>query len=141
MEPLNALALPHGALLLIDTAPIVYVLEQDPQFAKRFEPLFARHEAGELQFAVTTITLAEVLVGPLMQGEEALAKRYRDLLESWQLVSLTADIAEMTARVRARYRLKLPDAVQVASALSIDAYALITHDRDFAVVRGLRIYG
>jgi predicted nucleic acid-binding protein len=131
----------NGALVLVDTAPIVYVLEGHPQFAKRFAPLFARHAAGELRLAVTTTTLAEVLIGPLMQGEEALAKRYRDTLEGWQLVSLTADIAEMTARVRARYRLKLPDAVQVASALSIDAYALITHDRDFAVVRGLRIYG
>jgi predicted nucleic acid-binding protein len=112
MEPLDVAALPDGALVLVDTAPIVYVLEGHPQFAKRFAPLFARHAAGELRLAVTTTTLAEVLIGPLMQGEEALAKR-----------------------------LKLPDAVQVASALSIDAYALITHDRDFAVVRGLRIYG
>ena len=34
------------------------------------------------------------------------------------------------------YKLKLPDAIQLASALAINADALVTHDRDFAKVRG-----
>ena len=34
---------------------------------------------------------------------------------------------------------KLPDAIQVASALAINANALVTHDRDFSAVRGLQI--
>jgi predicted nucleic acid-binding protein len=33
----------------------------------------------------------------------------------------------------------LADAVQVASALAVDAAALVTHDRDFSRVRSLRI--
>ena len=71
--------------------------------------------------------------------EESLARRYRAVLGTWRVVDLTADIAEQAARLRARYRLKLADAVQVASALAINAYALVTHDRDFGKVRGLRI--
>jgi len=139
MEPLDAGALPEGALVLVDTAPIIYTLEGNARFAKRFFALFARHAAGELQFAVTTVTIAEVLVGPLRAGEEALARRYRAALESWQVVDLSADIAESAARLRSAHTLKLPDAVQVASALAIGADALVTHDRDFAPVRGLRI--
>ena len=139
MESLDADALPAGALLLVDTAPIIYTLEGNTRFARRFAPLFARHAAGELQFAVTTVTIAEVLVGPLRAGEEALARRYRAALEAWQVVELTADIAESAARLRAAHSLKLPDAVQVASALAVNADALVTHDRDFAPVRGLRI--
>ena len=139
MEPLDAGALPEGALVLVDTAPIIYTLEGNARFAKRFLPLFARHAAGELQFAVTTVTIAEVLVGPQRAGEEALARRYRAALESWQVVDLSGDIAESAARLRSAHTLKLPDAVQVASALAIGADALVTHDRDFAPVRGLRI--
>jgi len=41
--------------------------------------------------------------------------------------------------LRGKYGLKLPDAIQAASALSINADALVTHDRDFAKVRGLRV--
>jgi predicted nucleic acid-binding protein len=127
--------------LLVDSAPLIYVLERHPKFAKRFEPLFLRHAAGKLELAVTTVTIAEVLSGPLGHGEEALAKRYRAVLEAWQVVELTTDLAESAARIRARYRLKLPDAIQVASALSIDAHALVTYDRDFKTVRGLTILG
>ena len=141
MEPLDAEQLPHGALLLVDSAPIIYTLEAHPKFSNRYKRLFARHAAGELSLAVTTITMAEVLTGPLGAGEEALAKRYRAVMESWQVVDLTADIAETAARLRASLKLKLPDAIQVASALAINADALVTHDRDFGRVKGLRVMG
>ncbi len=139
MGPLDARTLPAGAVILIDTAPIIYLLEGHNPLAQRFTPLFERHAAGEIGFAVTTITIAEVLTGPLSKREEALARRYRTILESWHVVALTADIAESAARMRARTKLKLPDAIQVASALAINATALVTHDRDFAVVKGLQI--
>lgn len=141
MEALNAASLPAGALLLVDTAPIIYTLEAHEPFAERFAPLFQRHAAGELVLAVTTVTVAEVLTGPLRAGEEALAKRYRGLLESWRVVELSSDIAESAARLRGQYGLKLPDAIQLASALAINAEALVTHDRDFAQVRGMRVLG
>lgn len=139
MEPLDADALAAGALVLVDTAPIIYTLEGNARFARRFARLFERHAAGELQFAVSTVTIAEVLVGPLRAGEEALARRYRAALEAWQVVELSADIAESAARLRGAHGLKLADAVQVASALAVGADALVTHDRDFAPVRGLRV--
>lgn len=139
MEPLVASDLPEHALLLVDSAPIIYLLEGRPELAERFRPLFAAHDEGRLRFAVTTITVSEVLRGPLQNGDEALSRRYRAVLESWQVVALDLDIAETAARVRASHRLKLADAVQAASALAINAYALVTHDRDFSRVRALRV--
>lgn len=141
MESLDAAMLRDGALVLIDSAPIIYTLEANVEFAARFAPLFKRHADGEIIFAVSTVTIAEVLTGPLKMGEEALAKRYRAVFEAWQVVELTCDIAESAARLRGKYGLKLPDAIQAASALAINADALITHDRDFSKVRGLRVLG
>lgn len=131
--------LPYGALVLVDTAPIIYVLERDPQFAPRFRPLFERQGAGGIQFAVTTMTIAEVLTGPIKAGEEALAKRYRAVMESWQVVNLTVDIAESAARFRASLGLRTADAIQIASAIAINADALLTHDRDFSRVKFLKV--
>src|SRR6185312_6030037 len=139
MEPLAFAELPEGALLLIDSAPIIYVLEAHPRFASRFGPLFEAHAAGRVRFAVTTITIAEVLTGPMKAGDEALARRYRAILESWRPIALDVDIAESAARLRASLRLGQADAVQAASALAINAVALITHDRDFSRVRSLRV--
>lgn len=139
MEPLALDDLPAQALLLIDTAPIIYFLEGHRTLAARFRPLFTAHAADRLRFAVTTITIAEVLTGPLQAGDDALARRYRAILESWQPVELNVDIAESAARLRGSLRLKLADAVQAASALAINAAALVTHDREFSRVRALRV--
>jgi predicted nucleic acid-binding protein len=139
MEPLDLSRLPEHALILLDSAPIIYFLEDHPRFAPRFHPLFEQHSRGRVRFAVTTITIAEVLTGPLGVGDESLVRRYRNILESWQVVALDAEIAESAARMRASFRLKLADAVQVASALAVNADALVTHDRDFANVQSLRV--
>ena len=59
------------------------------------------------------------------------------MLESWQVVELSTDIAESAARLRAGRKIKLPDAVQAASAIYTDA--LVTHDRDFSRVIALKV--
>ena len=139
MESLEFEDLPEQALLLVDSAPIIYVLEGHPKLAPRFSPLFEANATGRLRFAVTTITIAEVLTGPLQAADEALARRYRAILESWQHIALDVDIAESAARLRVSLRLKLADAIQLASALAVNAAALVTHDRDFSRVRSLRV--
>jgi len=131
MGPLDLSGLESSVLLLLDTNPIVYWLEGDMALADRFRPIFEMHAGGEVQFAITTVTIAEVLAGPLRLGDEALTARYRAILESWHVVDLTAAIADSAARLRATLGLKLADAVQAASAFAINADALVTHDRDF----------
>ena len=139
MEPIEFEDLPEQALLLLDSAPVIYFLENHPRLAPRFKPLFEAHDRGRLRFAVTAITIAKVLIGPLQAGDEALARRYRAMLERWQPIALDADIAESAARFRVSLRLKLADAMQAASALAINAAALVTCNRDFSRVHGLRI--
>ena len=98
MELIDSANIEDGAFLLIDTAPIVYILERHLRLASRFEALFERHARGEVLFAVTTIGIAEVLSGPIASGNEILTRSYRGLLETWHVVELTADIAESAAR-------------------------------------------
>ena len=141
MEPITTAKLEDGALVVVDSAPIIYSLEGHATLARRFRPLFERHASGRISFAVTTITIAEVLTGPLLAGDEALAERYRAVLTSWYVIELTAEIAATAARLRAALKLKLPDAVQAASALAVNADALVTHERDFSRLTALRVLG
>ncbi len=141
MEPVSLEGLPENALLLIDSAPIIYVLEGHAEFAAVFRPIFEAHDEGLLRLAVTTVTLAEVLTGPLSARDEVLAERYRATLKSWFVVDLDPEIAESAARLRAACKLKLADAVQAASALAVGADALVTHDRDFSALHDLRVLG
>ena len=131
--------LSEGATVLVDTAPWIYLLEDHAEFAPHFLGLFEAAERGQIQLALSTVTLAEVLTGPFKAGQTALAKRYETALGAYQVVPLSAAIASLAAQLRVQYRLKLPDAVQLASALEIGAAALITHDRDFSAVQGLPV--
>ena len=133
----DVLGLPPRGRFVIDSAPIIYVLEDHPVLASRFAPVFERAEAGHFELVITTVTLAEVLTGPLCTGDESKAAAYREALTSspaWRVVALTAEIAHRAARVRARTRLRLPDAVQVATAIHTSSLGLITHDRDFSAL-------
>jgi predicted nucleic acid-binding protein len=131
--------LQDGDLVVVDTAPLIYLLEDHPRFAPRFLGLFEAAEQGRLNIAISTITVAELLVGPLKQGQDALAKRYEKALSGFELVPVSLEIASTAARLRAATGLRLPDALQAATALEIGATALVTHDRDFSKLQGLRV--
>ena len=135
--------IPDGETVLVDTNPIVYVLEGNP-LGKPFERIFADIDAGRIHALVTPITVAEVVAGPIGAGEEGLAERYRHALTSaagWSVRDIDADVAVLAARLRIRHRLKLPDAIQLAVALHEGCFALVTHDRDFSGVSDLAILG
>jgi predicted nucleic acid-binding protein len=131
--------LAQGATVVVDTAPFIYVLESHPQWADQFVGLFEAAAKGNLTIALSTITLSEVLTGPFKAGQTALAKRYEKALSQYKVIWVSPAIAALAAQLRARYRLKLPDAIQLASALDIGAAALVTHDRDFSQVSGMVI--
>ena len=131
-------------VLVVDTAPIIYWLEGHPRLAERFATIFAAAESGAASIVISTITLAEVLAGPLRTGNELLTAQYREALTrspGWQVMALDTDTAVEAARIRATYRLRLPDAIQVATAIRAGAAALVTHDRALRRVKGLRVLG
>ena len=135
LQPLDLSTLPEGGLIAIDSAPLIYWLEDHPVWGCRYAPLLEGIAAGRWQGLLTTVTLAEVLTGPLLQQREQLVERYAAALTdpaSFAMTSLTPPVVISAARLRARYGLRLPDAVQLASALHANAVALVSHDRDFA---------
>ncbi len=135
-------SLARGSRVTIDTAPIVYLFEDHHEYLKYYMPLFERIEAGEIQAIISVVTLAEVLAGPLRHGNEIMADRYYRALSkgnNWQIQAMDSELAFLAARIRTRYKLKLPDAIQVATAIQSTSVALVTHDRDFSTVNEIQI--
>ncbi|MCL6650519.1 MAG: PIN domain-containing protein [Chloroflexi bacterium] len=124
--------LPPGAVIAIDTSPFIYSIEGGSAFDAVAVELFEHCIATARNPAVTTvITLAEVLVGAFQVGRDDLAAEYRDLLQrsaNLELLDLNPVIAERGAELRARYSLRLPDALQVAAALFARAGYFVTND-------------
>ena len=131
--------LPQGATVLVDTSPFIYILEGKQPFADMFQGLFELADAGGVTICLSVITLAEVLTGPYQAGLTPLAKRYEKVLNGYEVLPVSPAIASLAAQLRAQYKLRLPDALQLATALDVGADALVTHDRDFSKMTGLRV--
>jgi predicted nucleic acid-binding protein len=134
--------LPNNARVTVDSAPIIYFLEDHPKFAARFAPVFDAAANGALSIFVSTITVAEVMAGPLRSGNDILAAQYHEALrgsKNWEIIPVTEEIAILATRIRAIRKLRLPDAIQVATAVATGSVALVTHDIDFSNVQEIKI--
>lgn len=105
--------------LALDSAPLIYYIEEEPRYLPLLIPIVDAIDEGRITCYASTIALLEVLVKPLREQDEALAREYQETLlhSRLRLVAVTATVAQEAARLRARYRLKTPDAIHVATAL------------------------
>jgi len=135
-------ALTDVTALGFDTAPIIYFVEAHPRYDALVSAIFQRVANGTLRGLTSVITLSEVLVHPLSQGHTELRDAYRRLLlnsRDFSTLSIDAAIAERAAELRTRYRLRTPDALQIATALAAECTALLTNDRQLQRVTDLRV--
>jgi predicted nucleic acid-binding protein len=126
----------------VDTAPIIYLLEAHPQLGRAARTCFQHIDARGIAVLTSTLTLAETLVQPLRRGRADLVAAYRNALVHGGAMSLQdvdAETAEQAADVRARYNLRMPDAIQIATALRWQCQAFLTNDNDLRRVTELRV--
>ena len=118
-------------LIALDTNCFIYMLQADPWATLLKEELFRPLENGEFQAVTSTLTLLELLVKPKAQGLEEVCDQYITTLKSFpnlHLVDFTFDMAIYGAEIRGKYRLRTPDAIQVATALASGATIFFTND-------------
>ena len=60
-------------IVYLDTAPLIYFIEGYSIYQKKLARLFDLADKGDLSFVTSTITLLEVLVKPLREGQPAIA--------------------------------------------------------------------
>ena len=88
------------------------------------------------------MTLLELLVVPHRSGNEQLAAQYEAVLTQGhgiRMVDISLEHLRIAARLRAAARVKTPDALQLAAALSERCPVFLTNDRRVPDVEGLRV--
>ncbi len=129
--------------LALDTVAFIYFIEEHPRFLPVLDPVFAAIDAGRLPAIASSLTLLEVLVIPYRAGNVPLAERYEQVLtrsRGLRLIDIDRTQLRAAAQLRAIHSgLRTPDAIQVSAALAGGCSVLLTNDRDFPAVLGLRI--
>ena len=126
----------------LDSAIFIYFIERNPRYLPVVRPLFQALADGSLSGVTSGLTLMETLVVPLRAGNAVVAHQYERFLRrggNLRLVPLDFGLLRAAAHVRATTRLKTPDAIQVASAMSAGCPTFLTNDGRIPSLPGLRI--
>jgi predicted nucleic acid-binding protein len=124
-------------IVFLDTAPLIYFIEGHSAYQPALVSLFDFNDKGSFSFVTSSVTLLEVLVKPLREGQIAIAKQYRDILTmapGIELFDVTSAIAEQAAELRAKYNLRTPDAIQLATSVELGAAYFLTNDNRLKAV-------
>jgi predicted nucleic acid-binding protein len=132
----------RGQVVGLDTAPLIYFIEENPTYLATVRPFFEAMDRGEFSVITSMVTLLEVLVHPFRAGDADLAQQYRDILlhaDRLTTIGLSQNIAEEAARLRATYNLRTPDAIQLATTIHAHTSHFFTNEDRYPPVPGLRI--
>ncbi|WP_414563334.1 MULTISPECIES: type II toxin-antitoxin system VapC family toxin [unclassified Anabaena] len=132
----------QGKVIGLDTAPVIYFIEENPHYLELINASFEEILRGEFSVVTSVITISEVLVYPLRQGNIILSQQYRDILFNSQgltTIEVSPIIAENAAKLRADYNLRTPDAIQMATAIYGGASFFLTNDARLPSLPGLKV--
>ena len=121
--------------IALDTNILIYFLEGIEPQASKVEKILSTFMKTEDEGIVSTVTVAEVLTGFYMAGDANKASKIKKLLNdltlnSFKIVPVTFEVADLAANLRAKRGGRLPDALIVATALDQSANIVYSEDRD-----------
>jgi hypothetical protein len=82
---MGQLTFPNAARVYIDTATVIYTVEQAPTYGILLDPLWNNLQAGNLEVFTSELTLMETLIVPIRNSDPFLIDAYEQLLRSPQI--------------------------------------------------------
>lgn len=114
--------------LYLDTAPVIYVVEQVPDFSKKISHYIQK---PDIELVVSDLTWMECRVKPLKDNREPLLADYDQFFGQSviEIVELSRRILERAAHIRSQYNVKTPDAIHLGAAIISKCDIFLTNDR------------
>jgi predicted nucleic acid-binding protein len=135
----------EGATIALDTPTFAYHADRHPRSYAPSDRILEGLATGAFEGVASVLIVAETLVPYHRLNRAATA---RALQEAWKSIpalklgDIGPRLADRVARLRAKYNLRTPDAVHVATALQERAEWFVTNDRRLRMIEreGLRVW-
>ncbi len=133
--------MPRGSRVYIDSVVIIYTLQANSSFYELLEPLWAEFQARNISIVSSELAIPEVLASPRRSGDLEQIGIYENLLfcSGINLIPIDREILLLATELRVKHRLKTPDAIHAATAISNNCRRFITNDRDFCNIAELPV--
>ena len=124
--------------LYLDTAPVIYVVEQVPDFS---EKILHYIQKPDIELVVSDLTWMECRVKPLTENKETLLADYDKFFSqsAIEIVELSRRVLERAAHIRSQYNIKTPDAIHLGAAIISKCDIFLTNDRRLERFKDIRI--
>jgi predicted nucleic acid-binding protein len=111
----------------------VYWLEENPQFGKRVDAIWSRMLERNDQLITGALAFGEVFAGAYKRGaNKERVREVRAALETAvsEVVSFTAESADLYGHIRGALKISSADAIHLACAASAGTDLFLTNDRN-----------
>jgi len=118
----------------LDTSLFIFEVEESRKYIEIVHPIFRWLEKPESFGITSTVSMLELLVHPYRRSDFDTVNKFYALLSTYpnlHWVELTLPVADAAARLRAEFNIKTPDAIQAASAMSLQATGFLSNDPAF----------
>lgn len=116
----------------LDTAPIIYYLENSALYRDKMKHFFELCLDRRIQIVTSVITVEEYLVFPYASGKMEFADNFRRFIDYMKIevVNIDDETAERAAEIRSRFKhFKAMDALQIAAAIVSRCDMFFTNDK------------
>jgi predicted nucleic acid-binding protein len=123
----------------LDTNVIIAITENQSEIGEGQKRLIKSFLNKETNGMTSEITLAECLVRPVRELNQALIELYLELLTAGSdlfIAGIDTNVLIEAANVRARHKIKLPDAIHIATAQLSNCTTFVTNDHRLANLWG-----
>ena len=118
--------------VFVDTAPLIYLLEQNLSYYDRLEKAFSSWYESGTEVITSAITVEEYCVFPYRENRMDLIENFESFLEGFgvDVFAIDEEIAKKAAWIRGHYpSLKAMDSIQVAVAELNNCDCFLTNDK------------
>ena len=118
--------------VFLDTAPVIYFLDEDINFAEKVKDIFEEILENEKKITTSAITCTEYLTFPYKTNNLEKVGAFFDFVTDCDitLYSVDVEIAKKASKIRAEYKdFKTMDALQLASACIQGCDLFLTNDK------------
>ncbi|MFQ6063815.1 MAG: type II toxin-antitoxin system VapC family toxin [Methanosarcinales archaeon] len=139
VESLNALLLAHERIG-VDTNIVIYYIEENPLYLPVIEQIFDAIDEKRNIGITSYVTLLEVLVKPMQYNRLDLVELYKEILTSaFKMILLDENVAIKAAELRAKYKIRTPDSIQIAATIVANGSLFITNDTKLKRVTDIEV--